>query len=129
MAEPDSCCRRQLHGFLGRAGPLGARAPAGRSPASITAARSGLPRSACATVFLFWRCTLLSKYGAVAVISPLVAGYPLATLLLELREAAFTRRSRSASVRGLAHAGLSRSSSTLVVLARVERPPRSKARK
>jgi uncharacterized membrane protein len=36
---------------------------AGPFPISITAARAGLPRSACATVWLFWRCTPRSNMG------------------------------------------------------------------
>jgi drug/metabolite transporter (DMT)-like permease len=48
----------------------------------ITAARSGLPRSAYATVFLSWAMYAALKYGPVTVISPLIAGYPLVTLLL-----------------------------------------------
>jgi len=35
----------------------------GTTPKSITAAGSGLARSACATVFLSWRCTLPSHMG------------------------------------------------------------------
>jgi drug/metabolite transporter (DMT)-like permease len=82
VAEPDRCCRHQLHGFLGRADLLGARAGRWTIPdIDYRGARWFAAVGLCNGLAVLAMYAAL-EYGPVAVISPLIAGYPLVTLLL-----------------------------------------------
>src|SRR5271163_1249261 len=82
LAEPDGCCPRQLHGFLRRARLLGVRARRRDDPEIDH--RGGLWFGAvglCNGLSVLAMYAALA-YGPVAIVSPLVAGYPLVTLML-----------------------------------------------
>src|SRR5260370_31266704 len=111
VAEPDSSGRRQLHGFVGRADPLGAGARRWEYPHNRS--------SRCALVCCGRPCNGLSvlaiygalEYGPVAIISPLIASYRLVTLLLSR---AFLKRIAEISARWGGRRESRRSASVLI---------------